>query len=110
MSEPLGLSKNRLNRFHILGGMIVITMLYQTETEEQQHSSAIDMLARDLGIAEDSIRPFYENELRTLQEQAEIRTFLSILVSRRVKKKIDNGLAYIPSSDYLSRLTKQHKA
>ena len=90
--------------------MIVITMLYQTEAEKRQHSSAIDMLARDLGIDEDFIRPFYENELRALQEQAQIRTFLSILVSRRVKEKIDNGLANIPPSDYLSRLTKQHRA
>jgi hypothetical protein len=54
------------------------------------------MLARDLGVAEDSIRPFYENELRALQEHARIRTFLSIFVSRRIKEKINNGLAYIP--------------
>ena len=74
----------------------MVTMLYRTEAEKRQHSSAIDMLAGDLGIAEDSIRPFYENELRELQEHAQIRTFLSILVSRRVKEKIDNGLAYIP--------------
>ena len=74
--------------------MIVITMLYQTETEKRQHSSAIGLLARDSGIAEDAIRPFYENELRALQEQAHVKTFLSILASRRVREKIDNGLAY----------------
>ncbi len=79
----------------------MVTILYRTEAEKRQHSSAIDMLANDLGIAEDSIRPFYENELRELQEHAQIRTFLSILVSRRVKEKIDNGLAYIPPLDYL---------
>ena len=90
--------------------MIVITMLYQTETEKRQHSSAIDMLANDLGVDEDSIRLLYENELRALQEKAQVRTFLSILVSRMVKEKIDNGPAYIPPSNYLSRLTKQHRA
>ena len=74
----------------------MVTILYRTEAEKRQHSSAIDMLANDLGIAEDSIRPFYENELKELQEHAQIRTFLSILVSRRIKEKIDNGLAYIP--------------
>ena len=79
----------------------MVTMLYRTEAEKRQHSSAIDMLAHDLGIAEDSIRPFYENELKELQEHAQVRTFLSILVSRRVKEKIDNGLAYIPPLDYL---------
>ncbi|MDL1967904.1 MAG: hypothetical protein LWW97_04985 [Deltaproteobacteria bacterium] len=77
----------------------MVTMLYRTETEKRQHLSAIDMLANDLGIDEDSIRPFYENELRELQEHAQIRTFLSILVSRRIKEKINNGLAYIPLLD-----------
>ena len=74
----------------------MVTILYRTEAEKRQHSSAIDILAGDLGIAEDSVRPFYENELMALQEHARIRTFLSILVSRRVKEKIDNGLTYIP--------------
>ncbi len=84
----------------------MVTILYRTEAEKRQHSSAIDILTRDLGIDEDSIRPFYENELRALQEQARIRTFLSILVSRRIKEKIDKGLAYIPPSDYLLQRTK----
>ena len=89
---------------------MLVTILYRTEAEKRQHSSAIDMLANDLGIAEDSIKPFYENELRELQEHAQIRTFLSILASRRVKEKIDNGLAYIPPLDYLSQIAKQHRA
>ena len=74
----------------------MVTILYQTEAEKRQHSSAINMLANDLGIAKDSIRPFYENELRELQERAQIRTFLSILVSRSIKEKMNNGLAYVP--------------
>ena len=88
----------------------MVTILYRTEAEKRQHASAIDMLANDLGIDGDSIRPFYENELRELQEHAQIRTFLSILVGRRVKEKIDNGLAYIPPLNYLSQITKQHRA
>ena len=76
--------------------MVLVTILYRTEAEKRQHSSAIDMLARDLGIAEDSIRPFYEDELKALLEGARIRTFLSILVSRRIKEKINKGLAYVP--------------
>ncbi len=74
----------------------MVTILYRTETEKRQHSSAIDILSRELEIDENSIKPFYENELRELQEHAQIRTFLSILASRKVKEKIDNGLAYIP--------------
>jgi hypothetical protein len=47
---------------------VVAALLYETEAEERQHLSAICMLARDLGIAEDSIRPLYENELRGFKE------------------------------------------
>ncbi len=71
----------------------MVTILYRTEAEKRQHLSAIHILERDLGIDEDSIRPFYENELRALQEHARIRTFLSILVSRRIKEKLNKGLA-----------------
>ena len=68
---------------------VVVALLYETETEKRQHLSAICMLARDLGVAEDSIRPLYENELRGLKEHApRIKTFLSIFVSRHIKEKI----------------------
>ena len=66
---------------------MVAALLYETEAEKQQHLSAICMLARDLGVAEDFIEPLYENELRGLKEHARIRNFLSILVIRRIKEK-----------------------
>lgn len=73
---------------YISGGTaVVVTSLYESEAEERQHLSAIDVLARDLGVAEDFIRPLYENELRELKEHARIRNFLSLLVSRRIKEK-----------------------
>ena len=68
---------------------MVAALLYETEAEERQHLSAICMLARDLEIAEDSIRPLYEDELRKLKEHApRIKTFLSIFVSRHIKEKV----------------------
>ncbi|MEA3386495.1 MAG: hypothetical protein U9Q89_08660 [Thermodesulfobacteriota bacterium] len=80
-----------MNGFHIFGGMaVVVVLLYETETEKRQHLSAIHMLSHDLEVAEDSIRPLYENELRGLKEHApRIKTFLSIFVSRHIKEKIN---------------------
>ena len=79
-----------MNRYYVLGGMtVVVALLYETETEKRQHLSAIYMLSHDLGVAEDSIRPLYENELRGLREHARIKTFLSIFVCRHIKEKIN---------------------
>jgi hypothetical protein len=46
------------------------------------------MLARELGVGEESVKLLYEKELQALQEHAQVRTFLSVLVSRSVKDKI----------------------
>ncbi len=67
---------------------MVVALLYETEAEKEQHLSAIDMLARDLRIAEDTIRQLYENELRALNEHARIRIFLSIFAIRRIKENL----------------------
>ena len=73
---------------------MVVALLYETETEKRQHLSAIYMLARDLGVAEDSIRPLYENELRGFKEHVpRIKTFLSIFVSRHIKEKVHKHIA-----------------
>jgi hypothetical protein len=72
---------------------VVVALLYDNEAEKRQHLSAICMLSRDLGVAEDSIRPLYENELRGLREHARIKTFLSIFISRHIKEKINNHAA-----------------
>ena len=68
---------------------MVAALLYENEVEKRQHLSAICMLAHDLGVTEDSIRPLYENELRGLKKHApRIKTFLSIFVSRHIKEKV----------------------
>lgn len=63
------------------------TSLYKTEKEKQRHLSTISMLAHDLGVTEDSMRQIYEDELSALQENARVRIFLSVLVSRKIKEK-----------------------
>ena len=70
------------------------TLLYESEAEEQQHLSVVSMLAKELGLAEASVRQIYEDELQVLQKHARIKTFLSIFVSRNVKKKIvEHGIS-----------------
>jgi hypothetical protein len=64
------------------------TLLYKSEAEKQQHLSVVSMLAHELGFAEASVRQIYEDELQALQKHARVRTFLSVFVSRNVKKKI----------------------
>lgn len=68
--------------------VVVAISLYKTEAEKQQHLSAIFMLARELGVGEESVKLLYEKELQALHEHAQVRTFLSVLVSRSVKDKI----------------------
>jgi len=59
---------------------------YEDETEQKQHFSAIQNLVKDEGYSEEEIRPLYEGVLKEFKSEARIKTFLSILVSRKVKE------------------------
>jgi hypothetical protein len=59
---------------------------YEDETEQKQHFSAIQNLVKDEGCSEEEIRPLYEGVLKEFKSEARIKTFLSILVSRKVKE------------------------
>jgi len=63
--------------------------LYENETEQQQHFSAIQSLVRNLNSSEKEIRPLYEDILKEFKSEARIKTFLSILVSKKVKELLD---------------------
>jgi hypothetical protein len=63
--------------------------LYEDETEQKQHFSAIQKLARDISSSEEEIRPLYEDVLKELKSEAKIKTFLSMLVSKKVKELLD---------------------
>ena len=64
--------------------------LYENETEQQQHFSAIQGLVRNLNSSEEEIRPLYEDILKEFKSEATIKTFLPILVSKKVKE-LQNG-------------------
>jgi len=59
--------------------------------DRQQHSRAIQILARDLSVPEYEIQTIYETMLCNLKEGARIKDFLVILVSRNVKDMVENG-------------------
>ncbi len=59
--------------------------LYEDETEQKQHFSAIQTLAKDVRSSEEEIRPLYEGVLKEFKNEAKVKTFLSILVSKKVK-------------------------
>jgi hypothetical protein len=60
--------------------------LYEDETDQRQHFSAIQTLVKDVGSSEEEIRSLYEDVLKEFKNVAKIKTFLSILVSKRVKE------------------------
>ena len=63
--------------------------LYENETEQKQHFSAIQKLVRDVSSSEEEIRHLYEDVLKEFKSEAKIRTFLPILVSKKVKELLD---------------------
>lgn len=69
----------------LLGVTLGTTFLYENEKEEQRHSNAIEMLAKDLGISVNRIHYLYEMILKEFIKDSKIKDYLPILVSRRVK-------------------------
>lgn len=63
------------------------------ETERKQKDSAVKMLAERFGILEDQIRIIYEKELEGLRQNARIRDFLSVLITRKVRDILISGRA-----------------
>jgi hypothetical protein len=62
----------------------------ENEGENKKHIGALDILSKDLGISADALLTAYRYEFDRLDRQAKIRTFLVILVSRRVKDIVKN--------------------
>jgi len=63
--------------------------LYQDETEQKQHCSAIQSLVRNVNSSEEEIRLLYEDILKEFKSEATIKTFLPILVSKKVKELLN---------------------
>ncbi len=64
---------------------------YENDTELRQHSQAIRMLAKDLGMPEEEIRSVYETFYCAIREGARIKDYLVVLVSRNVRDSIRKG-------------------
>jgi hypothetical protein len=62
--------------------------LYEDETEKMAHFNAIQTLVKDVGSSEEEIRPLYEDVLKEFKSEAKIKTFLSILISKKVKELV----------------------
>jgi hypothetical protein len=60
--------------------------LYEDENEQRQHFSAIQTLAKDVSSSEEEVRPLYEGVLKEFRNEAKIRVFLPILVSKKVRQ------------------------
>ena len=60
--------------------------LYDDENEQKQHFSAMRMIVKDAESSEEEIRHLYEGVLQEFKSEAKIKTFLSILVSKKVKE------------------------
>jgi hypothetical protein len=65
--------------------------VYENDTDQKQHSRAIQTLAKDLSMPEKEIQILYETMLCSLKERARIKDFLVILVSRNVRDSIRKG-------------------
>jgi hypothetical protein len=70
---------------------MVVMMLYENESEKRQHLSAIQALTFSLGMSENIVRELYENELQSMIARASVRDFLSVIVIRRIREKIQNN-------------------
>ena len=58
--------------------------LYGSLQEQQQHSTAIHKIAEQYHIQEEEIRRLYEAGLSELKSRAQIKNYLSVLVTRYV--------------------------
>jgi hypothetical protein len=72
-----------------MGEIMKSLALYEDETEQKQHFSAMQTLVKDWSSSEEEIRYLYEGVLEEFKSEARIKTFLSILVSKKVKELLD---------------------
>ncbi len=65
--------------------------LYEDDLEKQQHAHAIQILAEGIMISQAKIKPLYEGILREYKREAKIRTYLPIIVAKRVREILDKN-------------------
>jgi hypothetical protein len=61
-------------------------VLYDNEGERRKHLQAVHLLAENGGFSEKEVLCLYEEVLEGFSQRARVKTFLSILVSKKVKE------------------------
>lgn len=67
--------------------------LYGSSQEQKQHATAIKNIAQQYQVQESLVRKIYEDDLKVLKPTANIKGYLSVLVSRHVIEQIRKGLS-----------------
>lgn len=67
-------------------GVTDMSVVYQSDKDYKQHSTAIHLIAEQYHINEAMVREYYEAILEKLQVKARCKQFLSVLVTRHVKE------------------------
>jgi len=71
--------------FLFLPGAFFLPVTYVDEHDRVKHLHVIEQLANELGRPEAELKSLYEEILTDMQEEARIRDYLPILVSKRIK-------------------------
>jgi hypothetical protein len=67
-------------------------ILYEDETEKRQHQDSIQILAKELKLADTEVTEVYESVLMNFKNRVTIIHYLPIFVPRRVKQIFVTGL------------------
>jgi hypothetical protein len=67
-------------------------ILYEDETEKRQHQDSIQILAKELKLADTEVTEVYESVLMSFKNRVTIIHYLPIFVPRRVKQIFVTGL------------------
>jgi hypothetical protein len=67
-------------------------ILYQDDQEKRQHQDSIQLLAKELKLADTEVKEVYESVLMSFKNRVTIIHYLPIFVPRRVKQIFVTGL------------------
>jgi hypothetical protein len=64
--------------------------LYENEEQRKQHLRALQILIKEVGRPGEEITRLYYLVLQEYEKEAKVKTFLPILISKRVKEMIED--------------------
>ena len=66
-------------------------LLYENGEQRKQHLRAIQILIKEVMRPGEEITRLYHVVLQEYEKEAKVKTFLPILISKRVKEMIESG-------------------